>query len=406
MLRLTASNPAEVKVIEAREDGSGVVEVPILSLGTLNMGGQDLKITDAVLDELVANFKVYPGPVPLGVSPHQEFGDRGGPQAGFFEQLYKADGQLWARMDLAPWLFASLCRDRVWRGFSVEMIRNLAHPSRKFEGWVLVGGVFTNRPASDVVFKVAAEADDAVGVYSRLSADASAQEDTMAEEKTVSLATHEAKLAEVRAEATGHKERAVAFETQATSLRAELKGSTEKVADLETKLSTATSELLVTNSRATGLEAQLRQANVDKRALETRVTEAEAKMKEQMDKENGAEVSRVVLEAIKAGVPPAIFDGYAADPVAWLGANYASLEAFKTAVERIRNVGPTVKLDAKPEKSGKADTTAADQADAALSPDVAATLKKAGVNLDVNYTGVTTEDEARKRFEAFKSAAK
>jgi hypothetical protein len=407
MLRLTASSPAELKVLERREDGSGVVEAPVLSIGTLDLGGQSLEITAATIDELVANFNQYPGPVPIGVSPHVEFEERSGPQPGFVDRLYLRDGQLWARMDLSAWLFASVTKDRAWRGFSVEMIRNLSHPSRKFEGWVLVGGVFTNRPASDVVFKVAAEADEAVGIYSRLQADASAQEDTMEDVKTVSLATHEAKLAEVRAEATEQKERAVAFEGQVTAIKADLKSATEKVANLETQLATVQSEKIVAASRATTLEAQVKRMQSEKGALETRLTEAEASLKSQTEKETGSEVKRVILEAIDAGVAGALFDGYAADPVAWLNANYASLDAFKAAVDRIRTVGPRVNLNAKPEKSGAAEARkVADRADVELTPEEVETLKGAGVKLDVSFAGVTTEAEARKRFEAFKQAAK
>lgn len=406
MLRLTAARPAEMKIIERREDGSGIVESPILSEGTLDLGGQALEITSAVLHEIIANFNQYPGPVPIGVSPHVEFEERSGPQPGFVEKVYRRDGQLWARLDLSPWLFASVVKDRAWRGFSVEMIRNLSHPSRKFEGWVLVGGVFTNRPASDVVFKVAAEADEAVGIYSRLQADASAQEDTMEDVKTVSLATHEAKLAEVRADATGQKERAVAFEGQVTAIKADLKGATERVANLETQLAAVQSEKIVAASRATTLEAQVKQIQSEKRALETRLTEAEAGLKAQTEKETGAEVKRVILEAIDAGVAGALFDGYAADPVAWLNANYASLDAFKAAVTRIRTVGPRVNLNAKPEKSGADEAREADRADVALTPEEAETLKRAGVKLDVNFAGVMTEAEARKRFEASKPAAK
>lgn len=412
--------PVELRVVRERPDGSGgVIEIPILSTGTidtgLTAGGGNTKheIGVEVLGQIAENFTRYQKPVPVGFLGHGE--DRSGPQPVFVDGLSVRGGRLYATLDLNAYAFGLVVRERSYRGFSVEISRDLKTATGEFQGWVLTGGIFTNRPAADVNFRIAAEgqgdsrAETAIATtYFRLEGGGekgqhmSETTAPVGEKKaeTVSLEFHQGKLTAAQAEIDGLK-------AKVSSLEARLSAVPDVAAikaGLESKLQAAEVERDTQRSLAQRNELQLKATQQAKQALDVQVVELSQKLREQENANLSVKVEQIVTEAIAAGVPPALFDGHKANPAEWMQANYASLEAFERNVATFRGVGKLGLSDRKPVASGHDPATPAEPQGTKLEAKDEAVLQKLGLNVD--FGGVTSIEDARAKFEAAKAAKK
>jgi len=398
---------AELKIIEQREDGSGVIEIPIMTeaaevdFAKTAGGGKRGSIDAAMLSEIVANFEPFPGPVPLGAAGvdaegHLDFNERGGPQLGFIEQVKVEGSQLWARMDLGPTLFGLVVGQRAFRGFSVELRRDLKLATVEFQGWALVGGMFTNRTALDVNFRIAAEGtlDSAETVFTSIRLEAGDKEKAMSQEApTIALAFHEAKVTELTSKQDDTDRLLLAAREENDGLRSQVKELSDERQAIEAEKDGKSAAVI-------RLESTVKNLTSAKDDLLGKVEELSGKVEEAEKRNLGIEVRKTIEDAIGLGIPPAIFEGWEADPAAWLTSKYASLEALQGQVAVL--AGTPLKVPIVNPKSGHDPSTAAKEADAkqvALTAEEQKQVKRFG---KVDFAAATTEEEAREAWLASK----
>jgi hypothetical protein len=385
---LAAAKAEEIEILEERPDGSGVVRIPILAAGqeidlSKTSGGNKgtWNVTEAVLQEIAANVASYPGPVPCGVTPHQDFGLRAGASPSFLEALRVKGGTLYGDLWLCPGLMYEV-KGGYWRGFSGEFALDLALPTKKLKGWCMYGGVFTNRPATDVNFKVAAEADDppsqkiAVFQALRLQTGEANGRNRMSADLSVRLAT-------VEAESESKSKKIVSLEGRIEELSGFLRSSTEQV-DKATK-----------EAEGFRTELQMVKLDVDRKAddlklAEEKITRLEAERQELKtglvraeDANLAINITKTVRAAIRDGAMPAFFEGCDTDPVKWFRSKFVSFEALE---QFCTTIPKNAALSAV--KSGKKDD--ADDS-ASVPPAVALELRRRG--LDPRFATVSNSDE-------------
>ena len=165
-----AADPISATILESRADGTGKVRIPLIRSGqeidnrlTAGGGKGKTRVGRAEIESMIRNFETWPGPVPFGEAPHVGFGERSGPQDAFIESLSAEQvGDYLVLFGVIDIVDAGMfARFPKFRGASIEFFDSPTVATEKFEGWTLVGGVLTNRPATDVHFKgmVAASAD-------------------------------------------------------------------------------------------------------------------------------------------------------------------------------------------------------------------------------------------------------
>jgi hypothetical protein len=405
-MELAADAPSAGRLILERDDGSSVVEVPITVLTdsldldrTEGGGGRVMSIGGDMLDQMVRNFSRWPKPVGVGfdgLDGHQP--ERGGPQMAFVNKLRVDRGTLVAEIDLGPQATEMVVRQR--------------------DGWVLTGGIFTNNPATDTQYQIAATEcdspwpDSATRVYLRspfvLPAREGQKEHSMDKEnvrpsgaggdETVSLRFHEMKLSEVR-------DGKAAAEAKVDSLTAQMRAAQDdaekwrsKATEADSKQATSTDELAALRAKGNRLEVELKASRDANTQLTASLNETVQKLKDSEARTMATEVKRVVLEAIDQGVPPAIFEGYTADPADWVTSKFASLEAFKTFVE---SLGGVAKSSAGVAFKSGHDPADDKDAEVKLTEEEAAVLEGKGTE----FIGVTSEKEARRIHLAKQKAA-
>jgi len=386
---LTAIAPDVIRLVLERPDGSGLIEMPILSVQasidlskTASVKGGIESITRADLQDAVRNFAQWPGPVPVHVDPHRSWRETAGPADGFIDHLEVRGDKLWARFDLTAPLFKSV-KERRWRGFSVDCTRDLALPTVKLEGFIVAGGVFTNRPAADVHNKVAASSEvvgDLRTLYvpieeTKIMADQKDDKDL-----TVSLATAEA---EVKFQA-------------GTILALETKLATEKSERLEAEKRADKAERAMADNDA---ETKMARMSVESKGaqiteLTDRISDLEKDRKDLREKIRTTEVestSTKVLQmcnaAIREGVPPAkiaAFGDYEKNPAKW-AANFASLDAAALFLKTLPREAALRAVSSGHQMPTEDDTSAA------LTPEIVADLKRRGLN--PKYASLSTADE-------------
>ncbi len=394
----------EVVVLKTRDDGSGVVSIPIvpetpfIDFDKTSGGGGKGSISASDLEEMVDNFAKLPSPVPVATDAH--VGDRGGKAPGFVDGVELIGNTLWATIDLGPDLFKEVVLERAWRAFSIEAVKNLVKPTISLMGWVLTGGVFTNQPATDVHFKIAA-ADESVipdgsaSVALRGPASVQAERLDMAEEKVISLSSHEARMGEVKEQAAAATQQVADLTSANSTLSDRMTKLEASEADAQASLATATTELSAANAIGNQKDAQLSAVRAERDALQVSFNDAEQKAKADAAKALAVDVKAVISSALDAGVPPALFEGADADAAAWMTARYATLESFTAQIQSLHGI---VKLKADPVKSG-GDPNADDPKEPAeptkLSEIEQAKLEKIGLK-DSHFDGITTAAEAAK----------
>jgi hypothetical protein len=375
------SEPVEIKVIHRRDNGSGIIEVPILPMAEIDLSktaGESkgkVAITEAELEEIVANFARFPGPVPIGVQPHQDFGERAGFSPGFINACRVKRKKLYAEVDVTAPLFEEILSGG-WRGFSVEIARNLKTATVDLDGWVLTGGVFTNRPATDVNFRIAASeqntAEDKATYSIRL--DKGDKEKEMSQEQIASL----------EAEVSTQKELVANLRAQADT---SAKTAADEIATLETKLTEANKDAATANTAAAEIKVKLAAAADEVRHLTKKLDneqqtrrEAEIKLEAEENRSLREAVVKLAEAAIERGVSAKHFEGLEEDPAAWFNKRYVSLEAMKQFIDAL----PLVKESAV-SSGNKPDEKAT------ISAETAAMLRRIGV--DPKFAGVTNENE-------------
>ena len=367
MVRCALQRKADIKVIKRNPDGSGVVRIPVLRTGALDLADDQgpIQVTRDLLREAVANFRDYPGPVPIGVSPHRPFLERSGPSPGFVESLTVDGDHLVADLWLVAGLFAEV-ESGVWRGFSVEFFdQGLSLPSKRMEGAVLVGGVFTNRPAAHVHFAPAfGKAAEALAVALELGPVSRVKETPMS--KTAE---------ELQAELDSATE-------QIRQLEAKAKEARSGKSDSEEQLKSASADAArakATERRLEAEKAEAEEALAESKArlegAEKRQKELEAKVDKLTVNETSREVRLIVEEAIDSGVAPAIFEGYDENTAKWLEGSYGSAENLKAVIAKLPKEGP----HGKHRKAQRSDTDEF-QADVGLNKEHADTLRSLGLN--------------------------
>ena len=386
---LTAIAPDVIRIIAERPDGSGQVEMPILSVQasidlskTASSKGGFEAITRADLLDAVRNFAQWPGPVPIHVDPHRSWRESAGPADGFIDHLEVRGDKLWARFDLTAPLFKSV-KERRWRGFSVDCTRDLALPTVKLDGFIVAGGVFTNRPAADVHNKVAASSEvagDLRTLYVPLKESNMADEKKDDKDLTVSLATAEA---EVKFQA-------------GTILQLETKLAAEKAERIEAETRADKAEKALTENQN---EIQMSRMTSERKAAEIseaqdRIAALEAERKELREKIRTGEVETTATKvlqmcnaAIREGVAPAkiaAFGDFEKQPAKWAG-QFTSLEAAATFLKTLPREAAL-----RATASGSAQLSA-DDSSAALSPEIVADLKRRG--LDPKFASLTNAND-------------
>lgn len=159
---LAAAAPIDARLIEKNPDGSIVVEVPItvetpvIDLSKTQGGGAKKgSITIDDLRQMESNFD-NKRPVTVGFhdTPAAHNRDRSGAQDAFFEAVRLSGRTLWGRI----WVSAARAADILlgrWRSFSIEAQQDPENSTTAKAGWDLFGGLWTNRPGSDLNFKIA-----------------------------------------------------------------------------------------------------------------------------------------------------------------------------------------------------------------------------------------------------------
>jgi len=393
-LCLTAINPAEIKILSERPDGSGVIEMPILSemqkidlaLTASGTKGTD-SITRADMEAAVANFTEWPGPIPVHVYPHRSFQETAGPGDGFIDKLFIRAGQVWAQMDLTAPLFAEV-KGRRWRGFSIDGARRIKTATKAFVTFTVYGGVFTNRPASDVHARVAASSAvdaDLRTIYVPLLKGADMPPENEEKDVTVRLATAEAKV-------TQKDEELVKLNAKLSDANAAVTAAEKRADAAERKLAENAGEVATVRLSAERKSSDLKDAEERIESLESTTKDLRAKLSAKESEGVAAKVMSLCGAAIKSGVPPSKikqFGDYEKDPVKF-ASGFGSMETLELVLKSLPR-------DAALSATNSGRQAAGDEDSAAVTPESAATLRK--LSLDPDFASVATESEARALYE-------
>jgi hypothetical protein len=379
--RFTAGDPFPMRVIEEREDGSGVVLIPLaveaaeidLDKTASEAKGKG-KLDKKNLEDMVRNFGLWPGPVPIGFHPHQEFEESGGPAPGFINRVFveEAEGTLalMGEVDLGPFAFVIVVVERAFRGFSVETMTSPETATVVLKGTVLVGGVFTNRPGLDVHFDLAASMRYHSGPKYNF-------EGWRRGVVSLSIGTP-ARRAEEGETMTVEELKALLKEggvdvDELKSLGEDVKSIAAAVAKLTEKEPEKKKE-----EEEEG-EETVEELQASVKALRGDLT----KLTTSFVTDRNSVLSERVLVTIKKAidqknVPPALFEearGDKGDPVKWLRSRYANIDAFESFVEAL----PTT---ADPSTSSGSGEEAEDSVPYKLSAKAKSELNQSGLTED------------------------
>lgn len=408
MNHLMASQPVEWKLVTRNPDGSGVIEMPVLSASSIDRsltagGGEGrLEIGVEQFEQFIANFQKYPGPVPVGTGDHVGYGERSGPQPGFVEGLSHDGQRLWARI----WLDASLMAEVQsghYRGFSIEFsARGIKLPTADLEGHVLVGGLFTNRPAAPVHFKPPADlvaAGMALEEFEVVSL--SIRPEKAQPQMEASMADTNKGLESLQAETDSLKADLEVRDKNISALNSQIADGKQAIEALETKAAEALAakaklqaEYNTLKAEATGKDGVIAELQGKARKSEKEIETLRAQIKEREDAELAEKTIALCERGVAAGMKPATFDGHESDPVAWLRSHYGTAEVLENVVQAFEsNESPAQKPAL---SSGHDPAKASKEADSAvsLSDTEKETLERLG--LPVEFATVKDAAEAQK----------
>jgi len=335
----TASDPIKATILERREDGSLLVEVPILvvtprlDLSKTDGGGKgSISIGEAELDQMVENFSIWPKPVAMGfdgLDGHQD--QRGGPQLAFVKGLRRRGANLFARVELD-----SLAADLFtrFRATSIEALRNPKTPTGSFTGWVATGGIFTNSPAADTTFEIAAGseailADLRLAASCKFNIPADGREESEMPNTETAKTTAELQSAVSLAEdAKKHAEGSMrATEEKLHATQTKLSASMARNVELDADLAEAQSKAGDLKTSKLSLEAKVEN-------LERETSKLAASLKATSDEAQSKLIRETAAAAVESGMSAAYFEGVDDDPLAWFTAKgFTNVKALEDLVE-------------------------------------------------------------------------
>jgi hypothetical protein len=316
----------------------------------------------------------------VGIDGHEKV--RSGAQVAFVNRVELRGDVLYAAVELNSEAAELVVSRRGFRGFSMEARKNPKLPTGEFNGWVLVGGVFTNTPALDTVFQIAATArinSDAVAhCNTALSLPApKAREESMSEQTTAPAAEEAVKMqSQIKAQ-----------ESAIATLRSQVEALTNEKGEIDSRLAESAKDVKAANIALADVKAQLSAVEDEKRRTEERLAKVEKEKRELDIRLEATEtrslresVVKIAQDAIDRGVTAKYFEKLEEDPVAWFKDRFVSLEAMKEAIASL----PTVKESA---------ITSGRKPDAktTLSPESEQRMRRLG--LDPKYAAIATEDD-------------
>jgi len=326
----------KLEVLERRKDGSGRVRMPIGCVATIDRalthggGADNLTLGKKEWGEVVANFPKRKKPVPVYFG-HIDDGLRDTtPAAGFVESVDFDGTDLWGTIDLGPSAFDAVVNQRGYRSASVEIRRDAKTPTEELTGWALFGLAITNNPALPVEYSIAASQAvlaDSASVRLTVEFEAPRKENGIMSEQ-LSLTALQADKIRLEAEVAQRDEAIKAMQKSGEAAAADKTALSTEINELRIKLASVSAASGAAETRVKDLEKSLDAT----KAENVRLT---ADLKKVSDSQVGAEVTRIVRAAVGRGVDPAFFDGSEKDPVAWMSAKFANLEAFKSVAEAI-----------------------------------------------------------------------
>lgn len=315
-----------------------MVETDHLDLSRTAGGGSSVvKITSADLRQIVDNFALWAGPVPIHRDPHRDYSETAGPADGFIESLSVRGSELVAHLFLTPSLMAEVAAGQ-WRGFSVDMLRNPKRPTGEFKGLAVIGGVLTNRPALDVNFRIAASA--AAGPHESgshvmqfsIAADSSPHGGVRMDAPDISV-----QLATAQAEVKSKDDRITSLTADLDTSRTELTETRTRLSQVETQLATAQASEGQTRAALEIESRRVKEQETHANALQTQLSterEEHSKLKGEV---LGTKVLKLCIEGVRRGAPGSFFgpdgiDTVKKDPVGWYAGRFSSLKALEDFV--------------------------------------------------------------------------
>ena len=383
-----------IRIIKKRDNGSGVIEIPIMAT---TVAGAESEITVAMMQELVDNFASFPV-VPVGVSPHKDFDERSGFSPAFVESVRLEGDELFGRIDLIAPLFNEVVELGGWRGFSVEIAHNLKTQAKSIAGWTLTGGVFTNRPAVDAHFKIAAEGrsdSETTGTYTAPLYKESVMADTTATPAAKSGETESVRKSFFDEKIKEQTDMVAALEAG----RAELDRRNEATVDenkrlrleaeeAKTTATDATNDKLTAEAKSNRLEAEARGLKEANLGLKKALTEAETRLIDEAKVNTATKVLAVRDWSIKSGVAPRMFEGIESDPATWMQQRFASIDAFEQHYADLAGVSRDNVTDV-PRSGHSPSKSSGEQHN--LSAEDQKRLRRIGLN--PKYVGIKSEGE-------------
>lgn len=389
VINFTAAKPIPAEVLSMNDNGSGVVRIPILPASIIDLsltsgGGKGtLELTKADLQQIADNFKRYPGPIPCSVQPHREFEGYAGASPMFIEGMSVKGEILYGDLFMiAPLMYEFM--EGVWRGFSVDLHKDMELPTAKLDGWSVPSGVLTNRPATDVHFRVPDGARPVAAERLAVALEIRPPEGNRKESMPEKTAEDVARLeAQIQAKADLAKQ-----------LEADLKAAQTKEAEVRAELAEATAKLTratdsLENEKAAVARQKRATDDLEKRfaALEKGMAESKTKLQEAEDRNTAREVLEIANAAVKKGADGAMFENIEDDPVAWLQASFGgNLEGMRNICEALPK-RKTASVSSNPFKK--------DADKDAVSDETRAALEAHGI--DPTFAGCRTMADVRKR---------
>lgn len=405
---LVASRPIDIRVIQRNRDGSGVVELPIVSVVdidkslTWSKGDGQMKLDATALREFAENFPQYPGPVPAGLDGHVAFEDRAGPQPAFVEGL-RVDGNfLIAKVWLSAPAFKSVVGGE-YRSFSIEFFtKGIKLPAATLKGHVLVGGTFTNRPAAPVHFRPPADTSAAAEAVNVVALTINVPPKEGGKERTMNL---EQKVEGLQAEVSGLKteietrdETINGLNTRISELSSSVQDYRAKVSDKDTEIAGLKADLTIAKNEVKVHEGQVVKLRKEKETAIERAEQLQANLDELKDGTDGAKVRELAQKGLAAGMPAKYFEDHETESVAWCQKKYGGLEQFENFVtDSIDILGASGDDKNKNKKNVKPSGRNGEEPNGleGLSEEDIERMKAAGVNLD--FVGVDNAAQFAKR---------
>lgn len=300
-----------LRVVSDLGDRGGVVEMPVCRASVVKLkhtsggGVGKLDITISMLEEMANNFFAKPGPVPVYFG-HEDIAPRkpDTPASGWVIASWVEGDVLWNRINLGPKAFDLIVRQRGFAGASIEAEKDKTTPTMEIEGWVETGLSITNRPALDIQYLAASEANpkDRVVIVSQLFAFEASNDPKQKENQM-----------------------------PPTEFSLEDKTKMEsKIGALELELAEANKD----KAKLATLEAEV--VELKKRPTPEKLMALEASIALMQDEQTKDRVTQIVTQSVAAGKPPAFFEGALKDPLTFLKTRFSgSLDMLRASADAL-----------------------------------------------------------------------